>query len=278
MKKATLFLTISAALHSASGFTSLTTTAMTRRRTTAVSALSFSSSSSSSSQSRMRVARRAGDGDESYGGTEEEILAAAPQPPSRPFGLVSALPVGEQQAACACIGAFLFFGSFSFVNLLNGVQGLSSDFFDLWRLTFAPVLGLIFAAAGATHFTNQKDYAAIVPPEGTWGFFTVPTPGIASLPGDMSYEDYHVFWTGVAELTGGLALLAGGLGAGVVPKEFAAFCLLCLTVAVTPANIYMFTHDAQMGELPEIEYPNGHAARAVLQCVLIGLLWKTAFY
>ena len=203
-------------------------------------------------------------------GEEEE------EQPDRPFGLVSALPIDQQQLSVGLIFIILFAGTFEVVTLLNGVQGLSSGFYDLWRLTFAPLLGLIYTAAGVTHFTNQKDYAAIVPPEGTWGFFTVPTPGIEEV--DLSYEDYHVAWTGVAEALGGFLLVTGGLGIGFLPKELPAFALFLLTVAITPANVYMFTHDAKMGELPDIEYPNGHAARAALQCVLLGLLWKTAFY
>lgn len=66
-----------------------------------------------------------------------------------------------------------------------------------------------------------------------------------------------MLWTGVAEiLLGGLLtagfctrLLSGG-GAGASAGDelisFAALGLLLLTVLVTPANIYMYTHGAKL--------------------------------
>ena len=50
--------------------------------------------------------------------------------------------------------------------------------------------------------------------------------------------------------------------------------LLLLSAAVTPANIYMYTHGAKL----PIEGPDvpiiGHAIRGVMQVVLFGLLYQ----
>ena len=74
--------------------------------------------------------------------------------------------------------------------------------------------------------------------KGAWGFW--------HLPGS---PEFHVTWTGVAEIVGGLgvasALLPGP--AGHVPvwvTSGSAAGLFLLTLAVTPANTYMWTHNA----------------------------------
>lgn len=199
---------------------------------------------------------------------------ALPSPPSvprpSPSELVSSLPIAQQQGALALISGTLFAGTTGVVYMLDGLHDISPWLFDVFFRSCPVVLGLVFTAAGATHFTNNKDYIAIMPPRGTWGFFELPYPDNKV----YSYEAFHVAWTGIAEVLGGVGLLSGSVGL-VDPSPVAAL-LFALTVAVTPANVYMFTHDAQMGTLPAIPYPSGHVFRGAMQCILLGILWEVA--
>jgi uncharacterized membrane protein len=133
-------------------------------------------------------------------------------------------------------------------------------------------------AAGVTHFTMKETYTAMVPPKGTWGgLWQVPAPYLEKIFKDaVSYEEYHVYWSGVAEIGGGLLLLAS-FGFGIVPMVVPAFLIFLLLICVTPANIYMATHDVQAPGLPPIPYPVGHIGRGVLQCILLAMFWKLAF-
>jgi len=110
----------------------------------------------------------------------------------------------------------------------------------------------------------------MMPRRGAWGLWY--------LPGSASF---HVNWTGVAEVLGGVGVLVGSLSpvAEVVPglRETAALGLFWLTVAISPANLYMATHNAPgPGPAGAVIPPAGHATRFVLQVLLLSVLWGLA--
>lgn len=159
---------------------------------------------------------------------------AAPLPPLRsepprtpaefdrpdPSILISARPGTEQQDSVFAISGAVFAGTFLVVSLLSGFEDLlPNGWFAAWRdYTWPLGLGLIFTAAGVSHFTVARAFCNIVPPYGCWGgLWRVPAPGAEAL--GLSYEEYHCYWTGVAEVLGGLWLIASGLGiVDVSPK------------------------------------------------------------
>ena len=103
--------------------------------------------------------------------------------------------------------------------------------------------------------------------QGAWGFWY--------LPGSPSF---HVNWTGVAEILGGLGCVAGALELPGTPDWLlpaSAFGLFLLTVVVSPSNMYMWTHNAsplteeQQDELGGPQDLKFHAIRGGLQVVLM---------
>lgn len=181
------------------------------------------------------------------------------------------------------VQALVFFGIY--LGLGAGTALLSSFLGDItskyewvqtWRYSW-PLLGAIFAAAGVSHFTLEDEFCNTYPSKGAWGFWYLPfTP------------KFHVQWTGVAEILFGLGLVVGGLYDAFAPVytsspnifteagigSDSAAALFLLTLAVTPANIYMYTHGAKLPmDGPEIPVA-GHAIRGVLQIVLLALFYQ----
>lgn len=201
-------------------------------------------------------------------------------PRPEPGILISAKPPGEQQLWVGGISVALVAGTAATVALLSAVEeALPYGWFGTLGNLGAVPLGLIFAALGAAHFAKKEAFLGIVPPPGAWGgLWRVPAPGAEEL--GLSYAEYHTYWTGACELAGGLILAASGLG--LLPEaaqRLDAALLFALTLAVTPANVYMATHDAQMGGgPPPMAYPEAHVFRGAIQVVLLADFWKLAFH
>jgi uncharacterized membrane protein len=172
-------------------------------------------------------------------------------------------------------GTYLFSSGLHEFSAFLGVSNFESQyqfFRNAWPLAF----GAVFSLAGVTHFTLAEEYENIVPTKGAWGVWNIP-----------GSRAFHVAWTGAAELTGGLGLLAGGLSAifGSSSPLLAPFtsaglesdsaaALFLLTVAITPANIFMYTHGAKLPMDSESLPLQFHAIRWVMQVVILGFLYQ----
>lgn len=181
------------------------------------------------------------------------------------------------------IQAAVFFGIFAVLGAstaaLSSIVGDATakyEWLQNWRYTW-PLLGAIYAAAGVTHFTIQEEYENIYPAKGSWGIWYLP-----------GSKGFHVQWTGVAEFLGGVGLLIGGAIDAFAPayisspnivtqagiESDSAAGLFLLTLAVTPANIYMFTHGARLPkDGPEVPIA-GHAVRGIFQVILLTMLYQ----
>jgi len=123
----------------------------------------------------------------------------------------------------------------------------------------------------------------------------VPSPGAESL--GLTYEQYHSFWSGIAEVLVGCWLFAATVRPDLLPTNLGAFgddgsdasfvigastvpaaLMYLLTAAVTPANIYMYTHNPVVPRIPALPYPWGHAGRGLLQCALLAVFYKLTIH
>ena len=106
------------------------------------------------------------------------------------------------------------------------------------------IVFLWFSIGGVMHFVAPDFFLKIVPPQ-------------------LPLRREAVYITGFFELAGALALL--------LPKwrRVAGWGLIALTVAVTPANVYMWTHSHLFPRIPESIL----ALRLVVQVALLVAIW-----
>jgi uncharacterized membrane protein len=191
--------------------------------------------------------------------------------------VVSGLDESAQTAVVLGVWAGILLATYECCTVVGPALESLSPGLMAWSKTTWPVIGVTYVAAGVAHFTVHDGFVSMMPHQGAWGFWR--------LPGSPSF---HVNWTGVAEIAGGLGLVLGSLPFGLTPDSLAwlspasAAALFLLTVVVTPANTYMFTHnspgplppnaDESMRTIPTL----GHLARGGLQVFLLSLLHGVA--
>ena len=185
--------------------------------------------------------------------------------------VVSAMPQPAQAGSVLAVWGGLAFVTWVTCGAIGPfIQNAFPSYFE-WSRGLWPVLGITYIAAGAAHFGIPKGFEDMFPHKGAWGFWYLP-----------GSPDFHVKWTGVAEILGGVGM-ASALVFGDTPvSESASLGMFYLTVAVTPANTYMWSHNSP-GPLPEnadesmLTLPKeGHTARAVLQVMLLAVTWGMA--
>ena len=204
-----------------------------------------------------------------------------------PSTLISAQDDQTQQQTFVLICGGILGGSLVFLAMYNFLEAvLPSAVFGPFYTVLPCVLSLAFISAGIAHFVLEDTFTSFVPPKGSWGgLWQVPSPGAETL--GLTYEQYHSFWSGVAEILVGTSLLVttasangllpfgdGTLGATTLPAEL----MWMITACVTPANIYMYTHNPVVPRIPALPYPWGHGARLTLQCALLAVFAKLTLH
>lgn len=114
----------------------------------------------------------------------------------------------------------------------------------LYKKSALSIVFLWFAIGGVGHFAAPNFFLKIVPP---------------GLP--LRLE--AVYLSGFFELVGAFALLR------MKYRHVAGIGLICLTLAVTPANVYMWRNPQLFLEVPEILL----LARLIVQVFLVWLIW-----
>ncbi|KAL9187456.1 hypothetical protein ACHAXT_001559 [Thalassiosira profunda] len=213
-----------------------------------------------------------------------QITAETRNKTRKKSGALAASPSGIDELPLL-YQASIFFGTYALLGIstllsVRAIDSLSKSVIGLekWRNGFVDtslpiLLGLFYFAAGYGHFVSAEAFQDIYPPRGTWGLWYVP-----------GSAQFHVAWTGVVEMLGGSGLLFSGarclLGmtddddeSWVVKllQPSAASALFFLTVLVTPANIYMWTHGALMGDMEPLAV-SFHYIRFAVQVVFLSLL------
>ena len=103
---------------------------------------------------------------------------------------------------------------------------------------------LWFSIGGVAHFVAPAFFLKIVPP-------------------GLPYRLEAVYVSGFFELLGAAALLVAAL------RRLAGIGLIALTLAVTPANVYMWANPGLFPAIPESLL----ALRLVLQLLLLAAIW-----
>ena len=199
-----------------------------------------------------------------------------------PLTLISAQDEQVQQKAFLAICAGVLGGSLVFLQLYDFLEvTLPAAIFDPFYTVLPYVLSLAFISAGIAHFALEDTFTAFVPPKGSWvSLWRIPAPGAEAL--GLTYAQYHFFWSGIAEILAGTSLIvttaaANGIWPLTAPfPALPAAALWALTAAVTPANVYMYTHDQVVPRIPALPYPWRHGARGCLQCALLAVFAKLA--
>lgn len=193
---------------------------------------------------------------------------------------VSTLAKPLQATVLFAILATLGQATFVMYHFLTDVT-LQYEWMQSFRYSWSLLLGVSYTATGVTHFTNAEEYRNIVPPRGTWGVWYPPF---------ASRANFHVRWTGLVAMLGGVGMFVGGLYDALAPvyvtspylvtmaglMSDSAAALFLLTILVTPANVFMYTHGAKLPrDGPDVPW-YGHLTRAALQVLWASMLYEVA--
>jgi uncharacterized membrane protein len=113
-----------------------------------------------------------------------------------------------------------------------------------WQYLGLAIVFLWFMVGGITHFTSPEFFVNIMPPYIGW-------------PLEIVYA------SGVLEILGALGVLLPAT------RQLAGNCLFILTIAVTPANIYMWMNPELFPDVPEIFL----SLRLIVQLLLLACIW-----
>mmetsp|Transcript_4200 Transcript_4200/g.10697 ORF Transcript_4200/g.10697 Transcript_4200/m.10697 type:complete len:270 (-) Transcript_4200:417-1226(-) len=221
----------------------------------------------------------------SAGSTAMFMATQSPPPSSQietngikdPSTLLSAQDDRTQQLGFLAIFSSVILGSMGFIALYDQLEILlPPSIFQPFYTILPYVLSTAFLAAGTSHFAIEDTFVAFVPPKGSWGgLWQAPAPFSETL--GLSYAEYHNRWSGLAEIAASISLIATTSHLAEL-GPYPAMAMYLLTGAVTPANIYMYTHDPVVPRIPALPYPWGHVGRGVLQMALLGVFFKLAVH